>query len=90
LRINPQKEAKKKTDAVKIKLDPKYYGKSDSPEKRFADSIPSLVDCDSLTIEGDVRFEKDVTIKFSVRIQNRQGTQAVIKTGTVIYQNLIF
>jgi UTP--glucose-1-phosphate uridylyltransferase len=90
LRINPQSEAKKKSDVVKIKLDPKYYGKIDGLDKRFSDGIHSLVDCDSLIIGGDVRFEKDVTIKCSVCIKNRQGSQAVIKAGTVIDQDLIF
>ncbi len=59
-------------------------------QNRFTDGISFLVDCDSLIIEGDVRFEKDVTIKCSVCIKNRQGSQAVIKAGTVIDQDLIF
>ena len=42
LRINPQSEAKKKSGAVKIKLDPKYYGNIDGLDKRFADGIPFL------------------------------------------------
>jgi hypothetical protein len=42
------------------------------------------VDCDSLTIEGDVGFEKDVIIKGSVIIKNTQQSQAVVNEETVI------
>jgi UTP--glucose-1-phosphate uridylyltransferase len=90
LRINPAREAMKKTDVVKIKLDPKYYGKIDNLDERFAFGVPSLVDCDSLNIEGDVGFEKDVTIKGTVCIKNRQKSRAIIKAGTIIDQDLIF
>jgi UTP--glucose-1-phosphate uridylyltransferase len=89
LRINPGRKAMKKTDVIKIKLDPKYYGKIDNLDERFAFGVPSLVDCHSLTIEGDVGFEKDVTIKGSVVIKNTKQFQAVIKEGTVIDQDLI-
>jgi UTP--glucose-1-phosphate uridylyltransferase len=88
LRINPARETKEKEEVVKIKLDPKYYGKIDDLDKRFANGIPSLVDCDSLTIEGDVLFEKDVKIKGEVKIKNTKQFQAVIKKGSVIDQNL--
>jgi len=90
LRINPAREELKRTDVVKVKLDPKYYGKIDGLDERFGDGIPSLVDCDSLTIEGDVGFEKDVTIKDSVCIKNRQKSRVIIKAGTIIDQDLIF
>ena len=89
LRINPARKAMKKTDVIKIKLDPKYYGKIDNLDERFTFGVPSLVDCDSLTIEGDVGFEKDVTIKGSVCIKNRQKSRAIIKAGTIIDQDLI-
>jgi len=89
LRINPAREANKKSDVVKVNLDPKYYGKIDNLDERFAFGVPSLVDCDSLTIEGDVGFEKDVAIKGSVCIKNRQKSRAIIKEGTIIDQDLI-
>jgi UTP--glucose-1-phosphate uridylyltransferase len=89
LQLNPERKKLGWTEVVKVKLDPKYYSKIDDLDKRFGDGIPSLVDCDSLTVEGDVGFEKDVTIKGSVSIKNRQKTRATIKTGTVIDQDLI-
>lgn len=89
LRINPIRFKRNKPDVAKVDLDPKYYGKIDDLEKRFRNGIPSLVDCDALTIEGDVLFEKDVRIRGSVTIKNTQPLQAVIREGTVIDQNLI-
>jgi UTP--glucose-1-phosphate uridylyltransferase len=90
LQVNPQRRSNHRADAIKIKLDSQYYGKIDDLDERFSQGAPSLVDCDSLTIEGDVRFEKDVKIQGSVTITNNNPTQAVIKSGTVIDQDLIF
>jgi len=90
LKFNPERLARKKTEVVKINLDPKFYKKVDDLDQRFCNGIPSLVDCDALTIEGDVLFESNVTIKGSVRIRNTQKSQAVIKSGTIIDHDLNF
>ncbi|MBW2568130.1 MAG: UTP--glucose-1-phosphate uridylyltransferase [Deltaproteobacteria bacterium] len=83
--LNPER----KLDEIKINLDPEYYGTGDFLNERFLiDGVPSLVDCESLTIKGDVRFEKDVIIKGNVIIMNAGKSQAVIKKGTVIDSNL--
>lgn len=90
LRINPLRIKRNKPDAAKVDLDPNYYGKIDDLERRFRNGIPSLVDCDSLAIEGDVLFEKDVKIKGAVTIKNTGRSQAIIKAGKVIDQDLTF
>ena len=90
LRVNPARQRGTTSDVAKVKLDSKYYGKIDSLEERFANGIPSLVSCETLTIEGDVGFEKNVVIKGSVCIKNLQKSRAIIKAGTVIDQDLIF
>lgn len=74
---------------ITIALDPKYYGKIDLFDERFAEGIPSLIDCESLTIDGDVRFEKNVTIKGGVVIKNSGKSQIVIKEGSVIDKDVI-
>ena len=89
LRINPLRYKRNRPDAAKIDLDPLYYGRIDDLDQRFAEGIPSLVECDSLIIEGDVLFEKDVKIRGSVAIKNSGSTQAIIKAGTVIEQDLV-
>jgi len=90
LQVNPQRRSNHRADAIKIKLDSLYYGKIDDLDERFSQGTPSLVDCDSLTIEGDVRFEKDVKIQGSVTITNNNPTQAVIPSGTIIDRDLTF
>ena len=75
--------------SITITLDPKYYGKIDGFDERFSEGIPSLIDCDALTIDGDVRFEKNVTIKGKVVIKNNGQSQAVIKQGSVIDRDVI-
>jgi UTP--glucose-1-phosphate uridylyltransferase len=90
LQINPKRIAANRTDTIKVRLEPKYYGKIDLLEKRFQNGLPSLVDCESFSIQGDVYFEGNVTIKEAVSIKNNLNTPAVIKKGTVIDQDLIF
>jgi UTP--glucose-1-phosphate uridylyltransferase len=90
LRIDPARVKNNRPGAPKIKLDPDYYGKIDDLDQRFAAGVPSLVACDELTIEGDVRFEKGVTIKGSVHIKNVKDTQAVIAADSVIESDLEF
>jgi UTP--glucose-1-phosphate uridylyltransferase len=89
LQINPARDKNRRSDTPEVQLDPKFYKKIDSLDKRFADGVPSLVNCDSLTIEGDVRFEKNVTIKGSVAIKNTKQSQAVVKEGTVVGKDLL-
>ncbi|MCP4746113.1 MAG: UTP--glucose-1-phosphate uridylyltransferase [Desulfobacteraceae bacterium] len=82
---NPER----KLGRIQIKLDDTYYGKIDSFENRFSQGIPSLIDCEALKIEGDVRFEKDVVIKGRVTIKNTNSLPAVIAASTVIGQDMI-
>jgi UTP--glucose-1-phosphate uridylyltransferase len=89
LQINPQRQAIQKADTIKIQLDPRFYGKIDDLDERFRQGVPSLVECESLSVEGDVRFQKNVIIKGAVSIKNSSTTQAVIKAGTVIDTDLI-
>ena len=88
LRLNPAREAAGRNEAVKIKLDSKYYGKFDLLDERFKAGAPSLKDCDGLAIKGDVRFERDVVIRGTVAITNSGAAPAIIKAGTVIERDL--
>ena len=82
--VNPARKQNGGNFNIIIDLDPKYYAKIDMFNKRFANGVPSLVDCESLTIIGDVFFEANVKIKGNVVINNRSESQAVIEEGTVI------
>ena len=89
LTLNPARESAGRTEAIKINLDSKYYGKFDLLEERFKEGEPSLVECDALTIHGDVRFEKGVVVRGAVTITNRSASPAVVKAGTVIDRDLV-
>ncbi|MDH4206145.1 MAG: UTP--glucose-1-phosphate uridylyltransferase [Desulfobacteraceae bacterium] len=86
LTLNPKIRSK----TIQIDLDPKYYGKIDLFDERFSRGVPSLTDCESLTIKGDVRFESNVAIRGKIVITNKGKTQAVIKEGAVVEKDLIF
>ena len=90
LQVNPQRISGNGPDEVKISLDPKFYGRIDLLEDRFKHGLPSLVDCESLSIEGDVYFEDNIIIKGRISIKNRLKSPAVIKKGTVIDGDLAF
>ena len=75
---------------INIDLDPKYFGKIDFFNERFAQGVPSLLNCQSLTVVGDVCFENNVTVKGRVVIENKTKSQAILKKGTIIDRDLIF
>jgi UTP--glucose-1-phosphate uridylyltransferase len=75
---------------ITIHLDSKIYRKIDEYKKRFSKGVPSLIDCRSLTIEGDVAFEKNVILKGEAAIRNRTKSQVVIPCGCIIEGELIF
>jgi UTP--glucose-1-phosphate uridylyltransferase len=67
-----------------VRLDPQIYGPIDQFENRFPDGVPSLRDCEQLTVNGDFRFEHPVTIKGRVTLTNSDEHQKVIAAGSVI------
>lgn len=75
---------------IQVNLDPAFYTKIDDFEKRFAHGVPSLIDCETLTVKGDVYFESAVVIKGKVLIHNNGPEATVISAGTVIDKNQSF
>jgi len=73
-----------RSERIRINLDSKFYGKTDQFDERFKHGIPSLVNCGSLTIEGDFLFGKNVVMKGDVKLKNSGASQAVIHDGRVI------
>lgn len=87
-RLTPNSRRRK--ERVQIQLDADFYGKIDDFEKRFVKGVPSLIDCESLAVEGDVYFEADVRIQGRVRIRNTKDNFVTIPAGTVIDTDLTF
>ncbi len=51
-----------------IELDSEHYKLVPDLEQRFYGGPPSLVACDRLTVEGDVRFGSGVMVRGTVRL----------------------
>lgn len=84
--INPERKYK----TLRINLDPDYYGKIDQFNARFKEGVVSLIECESVTVNGDVYFEKNVKLKGNVVITNRGSSRAVIKKDSVIDRDINF
>ena len=52
-----------------VTLDPGYFKLLGDFEQRFAAGPPSLVGCERLTVEGDVSFGRDVTVRGDVTVE---------------------
>ena len=72
------------------KLVEKYYKKIDQLKERFPHGAPSLIDCKSFNVVGDVYFGKDITVNGNVNILNRSAKKVTIPDGMVINKDLLF
>ncbi len=74
---------------IYIDLDSKYYKKIDQFEERFPFGPPSLIDCESLVVQGDVLFEKNIVCKGKVQIKNKTNEQQRLSSGSIITEEVI-
>ncbi|MCL4136834.1 UNVERIFIED_CONTAM: hypothetical protein GTU68_055228 [Idotea baltica] len=65
-----------------VELDPKFYSKISDFEKRFPMGSPSLLECKSLSIVGDVVFGKNISIEGNVEINNSGDTPMHIEDNS--------
>ncbi|MCX6390248.1 MAG: UTP--glucose-1-phosphate uridylyltransferase, partial [Solirubrobacterales bacterium] len=56
-----------------VELDSRYFKLLSDFEARFPQGPPSLIGCDSLSVEGDVTFGANVTVSGSVRVTAGPG-----------------
>ncbi|MDO5575573.1 MAG: UTP--glucose-1-phosphate uridylyltransferase, partial [Fibrobacter sp.] len=78
--LNPNRIASN----VQINLDPLYYSSFNLLKERFPYGAPSLLECDSLTVTGDVHFGKNVKIKGNVTITNNNSQPLFIENDSII------
>jgi UTP--glucose-1-phosphate uridylyltransferase len=81
---------RRKMGPLAARLDSRYYKKIDQLKARFPHGPPSLVDCESFDVEGDILFGKNVAIKGKVVIANHSDQQVAIADGSVIEKDLVF
>jgi len=75
---------------LRIDLDEGYYKRIDQLKERFIHGAPSLVDCESLSIKGNVYFGKGIAVKGNVTIANQSMRKAHIPDGTIITKDLLY
>jgi UTP--glucose-1-phosphate uridylyltransferase len=69
---------------IAISLDAAYYGLIDHFDARFPHGVPSLLECTSLTIRGDIQFGENVRLQGDVELVNESGRQVEIENGAGI------
>ncbi len=79
-----------KHESINIHLDQNHYGRLKDFEKRFPGGVPSLSECRSLEIKGDVFFGGGVVIKGDVTIANRTKRRATVPEGSVLEKDVLF
>lgn len=67
-----------------IRLDPRYYKMLPDFEQRFPHGAPALLDCQSLTVEGDVTFGRDTKLHGDVHLTAGSEKMSCLPDGTTI------
>lgn len=65
-----------------IHLDSRHYKLIADFQKSFANGVPSLVECDSFTVRGPLKFESGVVCRGKVEFRNRSSEVRTVKNGT--------
>jgi UTP--glucose-1-phosphate uridylyltransferase len=76
------------SDIPLINLDKDFYKLIEEFETRFPSGPPSLLECESLDVEGDVIFGENLSIKGKVSLHNRSGKQVSIPSGTCVDKDM--
>jgi UTP--glucose-1-phosphate uridylyltransferase len=76
--------APQRSGAPLVDLDPAYFKLVRDFDARFGAGAPSLVDCASLTVRGDVAFGAGVVVRGDVVIEHEGDGQRRIEDGTVL------
>lgn len=77
-------QAARPGSSVNVALDPSYYKLVDDLEKRFPHGPPSLVDCQSFRVSGDVHFGANIRCVGHVEINNSTGEPMYIEDNAVL------
>jgi len=71
-----------------VNLDNHFFKLVDEFEARFPHGSPSLLDCESLEVKGDIVFGKNIKISGNVILDNSSGGQIIIPHDACIDENL--
>ncbi len=78
--LNPARKSKPPV----INLDPTCYKLINQLEERFPSGPPSLIECESLTVEGDIKFGANIALGRNVTLKNLTQKQLTLPDGLFI------
>jgi len=78
-----------KSIQMNVRLDPQFYGTLNKLKERFPAGAPSLVECESFNVFGDVKFGKDIVITGKTSIIGANGKQVSIDDGARLTGNIM-
>ncbi len=67
-----------------IDLDPAWFKTIEQFRMRFPAGAPSLMEAESLSVQGDILFEQDVVVRGRVRLSHARPGQRRISAGSVL------
>ena len=73
-----------RTSAPLVELDDRHFKLLRDFDARFAAGSPSLVQCERLSVRGDVAFGSGVVVRGSVEVEHAGDGQRLIEDGTVL------
>ena len=76
--------AREDSGAPLVDLDPAHFKLVRDFDARFAAGAPSLVDCERLTVRGDVAFGADIVVRGAVEIDHDGSDQLVLEDSTLL------
>lgn len=69
---------------LSVVLDPAHYQRIDQLDERFPHGPPSLIDCDALDLQGDIRFGRNIHIIGKVVLTAAPGETMTIEDNTTL------
>lgn len=69
---------------LSVVLDPAHYQRIDQLDERFPHGPPSLIECESLQIQGDVHFGRNIRVVGNVQITAAPGETRVIEDNATL------
>ncbi len=79
----------RKLPHIIIDLDSHYYKMISQLEDRFPSGSPSLLECERLTVQGDVKFGRNIKLKGKVKILNKRNYQVFLEDNMTIEGELV-
>ena len=67
-----------------VSLDPDFYRLLGDFDQRFPGAVPSLVDCKSFKVKGDITFTPGITVRGRVEMVNESDQPLVLPSGLTI------